>query len=238
MEKRPFFAQRQLGFRRNPFSALTEQEWGATAFAPPACAFSPRQSKQNLQLIGQVGSGKSSLLLYYVGLLREEGVSVVYEYIPQGQRRFLSALDEVDIFVLDEAQRLNRWHLRRWMGWLCEKPSRRTLFGTHRNLAGWFEKRGLLLSTFDVAAAVSVETYACWLERRLRYFALDGEPVVRFTADAVQLLYMWFGADMRAAEYFLYDVLQGMGRPGTVTAVSLHEARQHYQPKTRSPRHD
>lgn len=237
MNKRPFFAQRKLGFRRNPFCALTEREWIETAFVPPAFPGDGCRPLQNLQLIGQEGCGKSSLLRGIGELMRQSGLRVVYEYIPEGQRSFLSALHEADVFVLDEAQRLSLWQKRRWLGWLHGAPKRRTLFATHRDLSGWFKKRGLALVSFDVAAAVTLQTYARWLDGRMRYFALGEEPPLGFTADAAALLCDWFGADMRAAEYFLYDVFQEMELRETITAAYLHKARQRYRPKTRSSRH-
>lgn len=236
MKKRPFFPHKKLGFQRNPFSALAKQEWCDTAFLPSQLSYNFLESQSHLQLIGQVGSGKSSLLHYGAAILQTNGLRVRYEYIPEGQRRFLSDLGEVDLFLLDEAQRLSWWEKRRWLRWAA-LPRKRTLFATHQDLSGWFGKRGLILTLFDVETAVSPQTYAQWLNTRLNYFALTQPPAVQFTPESSQFLFETFGADIRAAEYFLYEVFQDLETAVLITPAILTAAMAKYQPKIRSPRH-
>ena len=74
-----------------------------------------------------------------------------------------------------------------------------------------------------MATAVTPATYAAWIERRLAYFALPQTPAAALAPDAIQFLYDTFGPNMREAEYFMYEVWQGLTEVGEVTADYLAE---------------
>lgn len=235
MKKRRFFQHKQLGYKQNPFGALSQDDWQQTAFLPAEVLSCFSESKAHIQLLGAEGSGKSSTLHRMIELLVARGLSVAYEYIPEGQTFFNTELAELDVFVLDEAQRLNWWWRRKWLGWVGADRSRRTLFGSHENLMPFFERKGLSVCSFAVDGLVSVLHYEQWIERRLAFFALaDGERA-RFSPDAVVSLYELFGADMRAAEYFLYEVFQDLETAVLITPELLNQAWQNCQATSHAP---
>lgn len=219
-QKRPYFSHHRLGYRKNPFGALTAVEWTAVSFLPDEVAAALADGRTHIQLLGRDGCGKSSLLLGMAERLRQNGQTVVYEYIPEGQNWFEQGSPDFDVFLLDEAQRLN-WRQRR--RWLKLGGKHRLIFSAHVDLQAHFQRRGWPLYVFDVATAVTPATYAAWMERRLTYFAIPQIPAATLSPDAVQFLYDTFGANIREAEYFMYEVWQGLAEVGEVTAEYLAE---------------
>ena len=61
--QRPFFHFPHIGYRRNPFGALTDEEWTAIAVLPPAIERILADDFEHLQLLGPMGIGKSTTLL-------------------------------------------------------------------------------------------------------------------------------------------------------------------------------
>ncbi|HID52277.1 MAG TPA: hypothetical protein EYP41_09585 [Anaerolineae bacterium] len=217
-QKRPYFSHHRLGYRKNPFGALTEEEWTAVSFLPDEAAAALAEGGTHIQLLGRDGCGKTSTLLQMAARLEESGQTAVYEYIPEGQNWFGKGNGRFDVFILDEAQRLN-WRQRR--RWLKLGQAHRLIFSSHADLTPYFKRRGWPLWSFDVATAVTPATYAAWIDRRLTYFAIPQTPAVTLAPDASQFLYDTFGPNMREAEYFMYEVWQGLTEVGEVTAEYL-----------------
>ncbi len=217
-QKRPYFSHHRLGYRKNPFGALTEVEWTAVSFLPDEVEAALAQGTAHIQMLGRDGCGKTSTLIGMAAQFEQDGQTVVYEYIPEGQNWFGEAAGNFDVFVLDEAQRLN-WRQRR--RWLKLGEGQRLIFSSHVDLSSHFRRRGWPLWRFDVATAVTPATYAAWIEHRLSFFAIPQAPAVTVTPDASQFLYDTFGANMREAEYFMYEVWQGLAEPVEVTAGYL-----------------
>lgn len=69
------------------------------------------------------------------------------------------------------------------------------------------------------------------LHRRLDYFALDGRPRLSLSDDAIQFLQAQFSPDIRAMEFFLYEVWQEQTEPGVLTAVDLTSYLRTWQPE-------
>ena len=67
----------------------------------------------NLQVLGEKGYGKTTLLLYLTAQQRYAGRRVAYEWIPEDGRTFQTALTDLDCFFLDEAQRLTKKERKR-----------------------------------------------------------------------------------------------------------------------------
>lgn len=227
--KRPFFSHHRLGYRRNPFGALTADEWPQVAFLPTAVAQTLADGYAgHLQLLGPMGSGKSSALRKLAA--DWVGQTAVYEYIPEGQNRFFTALDAaVDLFVLDEAQRLSRWQRRRWLSWLTRDARRRCFWGSHQDLTAVFARYKLPLRTIHIDQHISPAHYGRWLQQRLAFFALPDRPRVTFDETAVAFLHEQFGADMREAEYFLYELFQAITSVQVLTAEALRPYFHRYQ---------
>lgn len=205
MRPRRFFSHRALGLRANPFGALTPEEWTAVAFLPVSVPQILAHDFGHLQLLGPKGCGKTTTLYKLTEHFRQQGGRVVYEYLVEGQTCFETDLSRVDVFVLDEAQRLT-WRQRR--RWLQKATAVTFIFSSHKNLSTHFARRNLPLQTVQIGAVISLATYQAWLNKRLAYFALPNVPHLRMTDDAADYLWQRFGKDMREAEYFMYEVFQ------------------------------
>jgi hypothetical protein len=216
-----------LGYRQNPFGALTEAEWAAIGVLPPPVA-AALAKERHLQLLGPKGSGKTSALLTAAARLRRAGNSVVFAHLAEGERRYQVDLEDADVFCLDEAQRLAWWaRLRLLAGVRWGKRPLRLIISSHRDLSPAFRRWGLPLSSFSLPALVDVAHWQAVLARRLDYFARPEATPVRLTPEATNWLHEQFGADLRGGEWFLYEVWQqlvGMdGAPRRLTAVKLAE---------------
>ncbi len=112
----PYFPFRALGFCCNPFRALMPDEWAAVAVLPEPVIEVLERGFQHLQIRGRKGRGKSTTLHGLIDHFEEAGLRVAYERLPRGQHHFLTDTSDLDMFFLDEAQRLNwaeRWRLVR-----------------------------------------------------------------------------------------------------------------------------
>ena len=225
--KRPFHFH-TLGFSRNPFGALNDDEWPSIAILTPELQ-KALQTACHVQIIGPKGCGKSTALRWLTAHLQQENeFSVVYEYLPEGSKRFMSKFDGLGLFLLDEAQRLNRRERRRWL--MGVKNGRfRTIFSTHANLSSLFARHKMPLTTIDLVSQISQKHYVNILSKRLVAFALDSQPKIWFSDDAVLFLYNTFQLNLREMEYFLYEVWQGLETVGEITAVSLQAHYEQYQ---------
>ncbi|MBK8988893.1 MAG: hypothetical protein IPM39_22950 [Chloroflexi bacterium] len=216
----------QLGYRRNPFGALTAAEWAAVAVLPSPVNLLLAVSPQNWQLLGPMGSGKTTSLLGLEAHFAALGQRVAYEYLPDGQSRFVTDTAELDLFLLDEAQRLSGRERRRLLR-LVEHGRIRLIISSHEDLSPLFARWRRPLASVWLATEISVAHYWAVLERRLAYFALPDRERVTLAETAVSFLYDTFGHNMRDAEYFLYEVWQRQDAPITLDAhhlAAIHHA--------------
>lgn len=221
---RPYFSFHRLGYRRNPFGALTPAEWADVAVPAPAAAALAR-GRGHGQILGPAGSGKTSSLIWLQAYFAGQGERAVYEYIPEGQDWFVTDVADVAVFLLDEAQRLHgrqRRRLRR----LVADGRFRLFMGAHEDMARFFGAAGVDLATVQLAEMLTLRQHEAIWARRLAYFALPGVARVTLGATAVQYLFTTFGADLRAAEYFLYEVWQRQTAVGSLSGAQLAQIRQ------------
>jgi hypothetical protein len=189
-------------------------EWTAVAFIPPVVQQILDNGFTHLQLLGPAGSGKTTTLLKLTEHFAGQGQRVVYEYLPEGQNHFETNLADVDLFVLDEAQRLNRRERKRWLaaGTSVRGTDVPFIFSSHEDLTRLFGGRrpsaGRPLQTVHVGDAVTLAHYQSWIEQRLAYFALPDVPRVTLSTAVIAHLYQSYGQEMREAEYFLYELFQ------------------------------
>ena len=216
--KRPYFFHHQLGYKKNPFGALSNNELTAVAFLPPPIQERIQTDFGHLQLLGCNGCGKTNTMLKIMTLFLEAGQALRYEYIPEGSTKFHVKIDGLDSFFLDEAQRLNWWHRRRW---LKKGDKIQYVFSSHQDLSDAFAKQNLPLQTINIETFITPAYYKQWLESRLSHFALDVPERVTFDDTAVSFLFNKYGTNIREAEYFLYDVWQSLTEPQTITAKTL-----------------
>jgi hypothetical protein len=208
----PFYA---IGFKCNPFRALTDDEWAAVAVLRLALQARLAHGFEHLQLLGPLGHGKTSGLLALAAHLRRAKQRVAYEYLAEGQSRFVTRTPAVDYFLLDEAQRLSGRERDR----LLRLPGVHFVLGSHEDLSPLFAARRLALATIRIDN--DEDHLRTILERRLAYFAHDGAPTITFDAAAVRFLHQTFGGNLRAAQYFLYEVFQRFPPPGAISADRL-----------------
>jgi hypothetical protein len=216
----PYFPFHDLGFRANPFRALEDDEWAAVVVLP-AAAVEAAEAGGHIQVLGERGHGKTSTLLGLQAHLRRAGRATCYEYLPEWQEAFHSRLDGINVFLLDEAQRLNLAERARLLR--EAQAGRRLILGSHEDLTGLFAAAALPLATLRPEMSGHAELEAV-LARRLAHFALTPEPpAVTHDASAVAYLAGRFGGDLRAVQWFLYEVFQSLTAPGVISAGDLRK---------------
>jgi hypothetical protein len=216
----PYFPFHDLGFRANPFRALEDDEWAAIVVLP-AIVVQAADAGGHIQVLGERGHGKTSTLLGLQAYFRRAGQAASYEYLPEWQEVFHSTLDGVDVFLLDEAQRLKPAERARLLR--EAQAGRRLVLGSHEDLTGLFAAAGLPLATLlpDTGGRPHLEAL---LARRLAFFALSPVlPVVTLDETAVTYLHATFGGNLRAMQWFLYEVFQSLTRPGAISGEQLRQ---------------
>ena len=208
----PYFPFHALGLQGNPFRVLSDEEWTAIAVVPPRILESLKRDAAHWQLLGEAGRGKSVTLLGLTAHLKQNGRRAAYEYLPAGARRFKTNLRALDIFLLDEAQRLGRRKRRRLLE-SATSSKLRLILSSHEDLTPLFARRALPLRSIylDGPDAAGLQNI---LNRRLACFALPGAARITFSAEAVAYLTDAFGSNLRAMEQFLYEVFQKLAKEG------------------------
>jgi hypothetical protein len=227
--QRSFFHFPHIGYRRNPFGALSDEEWKAVSVLPLAVERILAAGFDHLQILGPMGIGKSSTLFALQRWFVEQEESlrkgaktqsrgepvarsqstqtnhIVYEYLPEDQRHFVTNTSGLDIFLLDEAQRLNWWQRRK----LVKAASHlQIIFSSHEDMALLFNKKGLSVTSVDLTGEIDEAWITAVLHKRLAYFAISDQPHVTLTPAAIAYLVETFGQNLRQMEYFLYEVWQ------------------------------
>ncbi len=211
-----YLPARALGFARNPFGSLHRDEWADITVLPAAL----RDIDGHLQILGARGRGKTSLLHALTDQHQAAGRRAAYERLAVGQHRYHTAPGDLDVFLLDEAQRLGpfaRWRLLR-AGRRC-----RLVLGSHRDIRRAFVRHGLALASVRLEDLITPAHVRAVIARRLAYFALDDPPPVTLTPAAYVVLWERCGSDLRAAINVLYDAFQQRRTPGAITARELAE---------------
>jgi hypothetical protein len=205
-----------LGLRSNPFRILTDEEWAAVAVVPPELDTWPHTGSPCLQILGERGFGKSTLLRALHDRCLRRGLRSAYEYLPPEQTRFLTAPQGLDVLFLDEAQRLTARERAR----LAAFPVEHLAFSSHADLAPIFAHRRRPVVT-QLLGPVGPEQLGILIERRLRFFALADGPYMQFSAAALERLRLLSRGNPRAAERLLYELLQRLERPGVIGAEDI-----------------
>lgn len=201
-----FFPFHALGFRCNPFRALTDEEWVETAVVPPQVQQTLNKGYTNLQILGEKGYGKTTLLLYLAAEKRRSSRRVCYEHIPEDGRTFQTSLQNLDYFCLDEAQRLTKKERKRLLN---HTPSPGLIVASHENLAPLFAENKRPLTTIQLQDTGPDHLKAV-LNKRLNYFSLENATPAPLSQQTINQLWQKFGRNIRAAEHHLYEYYQGL----------------------------
>ena len=213
----PYFPFHSLGFKCNPFRAVTDAEWIEVAILPDSLAETLARSIVHLQLLGGEGHGKTTALLMLADRFRREGRRVAYEHIEIGKTEFATSFDSLDVFLLDEADRLSERERNRLLNVLSfDGCGLRSFLSSHEDLTLRFARSGLPLATLRLDTTTLTHVAAV-IRRRLAYFALEPDaPGATVSPDAIACLHQTFGADVRAIEQTLYEVFQRRRERGEV----------------------
>lgn len=225
-----FFPFHTFGLHRNPFGSLSEDEWYAVTVPPPAVHTAIVDGFDHLLVLGRKGRGKSTTLNYLRYHFMLQGQRVGYERIPRWQWHYTTATSALDVFALDEAQRLAPWQMWRLFA-QRDRHKTRLIVGSHYDHTLEFRLRGLNVRTVRLRHQMTPAQLALILQRRLEALALDdATPTVWFTEDAVAALWHRYDTDLRSMTFFLYDGFQQLERPGGITPADLNHWAQRTRP--------
>ena len=215
----PYFPFHALGYQCNPFRAVSDEEWAALAVLPES--IEAVKDAPYLQLLGDKGHGKTTLLLALAAYFKSLDLRTAYEHLEVGQERFTTPLrsDEfirhrLDAFLLDEAQRLTRAERER----LLRANLPRLVVAGHEDLSLLFNRFRLPLVTVRLDTC-SLAHVAAVVARRLGFFGLPtvegASSRVSISPQALAYLHDAFGADLRHIEAALYEGFETLkGRKG------------------------
>jgi hypothetical protein len=219
-----YFPSYALGFHCNPFRALTNAEWAEVAVLPEPVTSSINCSFTHLQILGAMGSGKTTTLLGLTAKLAQTGTRAAYEYLPNGQHHFGTNVSSLEILLLDEAQRLSPRERHRLLATVARSAGNlRLVLSSHEDLTPLFAQRALALTTVRYDAITENHLRAI-ITRRLAYFALTDVPSVTVAPDALSYLWQTYRVNLRAVEHLLYEVFQRLQQTGPITVEHLQMA--------------
>ena len=227
MELDRFFPFQRIGFECNPFRALNREEVPRLAIIPEEVKNVCWKSAEHLQILGAAGSGKTTLLLGICGGAYWDDQVPGYEYLAEGDQSYQTDMQAVDVFLLDEAQRLDRSSLHRLIN--SANEGTRLIFSSHRDLSNEFRRDGLNLRSVVIETSSRVQIRDI-LIKRLVTFSLGDSPKVDFTGDAIDFLYQTFSSDIRSMMDLLYEVFQDLQVTGSLTTSDLRMAIDRYAP--------
>lgn len=209
----PYFPFHAIGYKCNPFRTLTDDEWSKIAILPESILDAANTST-HLQILGAMGRGKTTILMGLHSHFKKVNKRVASEYIPEGQTRFYTSLDDLEIFLLDEAQRIKNFPQ------VLNPREVRLIFATHRDFTSHFARYHLPLITIQIDS-LAPEHLRRVIEKRLAYFALNDPHPICFADDAIEYLCEKFGSDLLGVERFLYEVFQDLRGKGVMDAERL-----------------
>jgi hypothetical protein len=220
---RHFFPFDRLGLVRNPFSALTEDEWAALAWLHPAVKAALDNPSPILQIRAESGRGKSSALLAIKRELLSRGLDPHYVYLEPGVHRLEPAQRAGDPLLLDEIERLPLRTRRR----LFAEKLRSTgglpclVFSSHADLVPEIEALQSAAAGSVTIPPISQTELADLLNARIRSASSGAGLPVWLTPGAADLLSELYRDDLRMIERELYEVFQRLKQPGEISREAL-----------------
>ena len=204
-----YFPCWRLGYRCNPFRALTREEWSDLALLPRGLPENLEDLPTLTQLFGEQGRGKTSALLALKREFHQQGKHAIYEYLPPGSRRYMHAMAKDQVLLLDEIQRLSPRWLNKLLGELCPltELQPQLIVSSHLDITQAVSARGI------DALSISLEKPSSqfireMVENRLIYFSRPGQEGVRLTVDALEYVIGYCASNLRLLEKLLYETYQ------------------------------
>jgi len=188
-----------LNLRRNPFGELEAAERAAVAVVE-VDRFVRRleQPGYAVQFIGEKGRGKTTHLL----AIWRHFPQAVYVHVGEQER---PRIPHGQPLLIDEMQRLSRWHRRRVF--------RRRVplaIGTHEDLSDELSRAGFEVQTVRPAATLDGKRLRQMLNRRVEWARRGAGPLPQVSLQTAQAMLDRFGDDLRAIEFYLYDLFQDL----------------------------
>ncbi len=181
----------RLNLAWNPFSEPEPEERPALALLEVG-SIVPRDGEV-VQLVGESGRGKTTHLLAVAAAVP----GAVYHRVDERDRRLNAP--EGAMLLLDEAQRMSGWRLRRL---LCR--SRAAVLGTHVDLSRAVRRPVRTI----VLTGLGIDKLAGIVDRRIGWARRGPGPVPRVPPDTLVRLLDRHGDDLRAIEGALYEAFQ------------------------------
>ncbi len=203
-----YFPIWKLGYRSNPFRALTLDEWRRVAILPKELEQLIDYPPPLTQLLGEKGAGKTSILLALQEAFHERSIPACYEYIPVGKAGFDTTLVETRVFLLDEAQRLSSSSRLRLLSSHAATGSPDHVFlASHEDLHADADEFEIPIFTVDLHRH-DRELVESMIERRLQFFQKKGREGIRPSQEALEYAIKTCSSDLRKLESLLYEAYQ------------------------------
>ena len=192
------------GLNSNPFRSLTRDELAESyTMLPSRTEIDLRAIAQTTSSLVEIsapeGWGKTTMLLALLDLFKQDGLSARYHYLPRGRGDLFPDFQSLDVFLIDEAQRLVRRERRAVRRWMREGQGR-MITGTHR----YWRTAGVGVLRYSIPA-LRREDVQGFFRRRLQL--AGGKHAIGLSDEAA----IWLGKsgkNLRTIERWLYEVFQ------------------------------
>ena len=195
-----------LNLRRNPFGELDLSQRARLAVVE-IDRFVRRLKRPGfaVQFTGEKGRGKTTHLLAIMRRFPE----AAYVHVGENERPPRIPLGQP--LLIDEVQRLPRWRRRR-----AFRKSVSLALGTHQDLKSELTGAAFEVETVEVGDRLNARRLRQMLNRRIDWARRGPGAVPRITVETAQAMIGRFGDDVRAIEWYLYELFQGLRRIGNV----------------------
>lgn len=222
--ERAFFPSWRLGYRCNPFRALTQEEWYELALLPEELPGQLDNFPPLTQILGEQGVGKTSTLIALQREYNKLGMQVAYEYLPPDINHFKHHLRDLHVFLLDEAQRLTAQSLQSLLLHAARRsnPELRLILSSHTDLA----QSAVILGGNSITISLDESSPSFvhkLIERRLEFFERTGHTGVRLAPNAESLVVSHCGSNLRLLEKLLYEAYQTWNLDRPITGMHLQK---------------
>jgi hypothetical protein len=219
----PYFPFHSIGLQCNPFRTLTEEEWSELVILPTDWVSLLEERERHIQIIGDAGWGKSSMLRGFQRWCREQGIDTGFEYLPLGADTLQSNIHEFDVFLLDEAQRLCREEFRRFL--FAGDAGTRLIWTSHEDMVDSAVPSRMRIQSVHLSG-YPTNDLATILNARLDAFTLESSPRIEFAQGALELLEKRYGPNLRGMFDFLYEFFQTLPGMKSISAEALEGFEQ------------